>query len=167
VGFLDILLFHETKIPTVDMKVQVSFNFSKSKIQKKKKSPSSMRNGRFYTSNYRCKLQKMGLLYTHFFQNARKFLITPKKEKKRKKKLRNWKRGASPQSVKLRAVAQAPFFYTCFPLFLPATPTFFHMWSTPPHWLQLMPALPRRLLKFSNIHNFLSVAYKMMKFVPM
>jgi hypothetical protein len=28
VGFLVILLFHETKIPTVDMKVRVSSNFS-------------------------------------------------------------------------------------------------------------------------------------------
>jgi hypothetical protein len=29
------------------------------------KSPSSMRNGRFNTSKYRDKFQKMGLLYTH------------------------------------------------------------------------------------------------------
>jgi hypothetical protein len=32
VGFLGISLFHETKIPMVDMKVQVSSNFKKIKI---------------------------------------------------------------------------------------------------------------------------------------
>jgi hypothetical protein len=35
VGFLEISLFHETKIPTVDMKVQVSSNSNKRKIQEK------------------------------------------------------------------------------------------------------------------------------------
>jgi hypothetical protein len=83
------------------------------------------------------------------------------------KKTKKLEKGGQSAICQARAMAQAPFFYTFFPLFLPATPIFFHMWSTPPHWLQLMPALPRRLLKFSNIHNFLSVAYKMMKFVPM
>jgi hypothetical protein len=29
-----------------------------------------------------------------------------------------------------------------------------HMWSTLPHWLQLMPTLPKLLLETSNIHNF-------------
>jgi hypothetical protein len=56
-----ISLFHETKIPNLDMKVQVSSNFSK-KIWKKKKSPSSMKNGRLNTSKCRDKLQKMGVL---------------------------------------------------------------------------------------------------------
>jgi hypothetical protein len=47
------------------------------------KSPSSMRNGRFYPSKYRGKVQKMGVLYTHSpkmpspFPN---FLITPGKK---------------------------------------------------------------------------------------
>jgi hypothetical protein len=31
-----ISLFHETKIPTVDMKVQVSFNFRKKNMKKNK-----------------------------------------------------------------------------------------------------------------------------------
>jgi hypothetical protein len=44
--FLVISLFHETKILTVDKKVQVHSNFSKN-IWKKTKSPSSMKNGRF------------------------------------------------------------------------------------------------------------------------
>jgi hypothetical protein len=29
-----------------------------------------------------------------------------------------------------------------------------HMWSTLPHWLHHMPALPKLLLENSNIHNF-------------
>jgi hypothetical protein len=36
VEFLVISLFHETKIPTVDMKVQVSFNFRKKNMKKNK-----------------------------------------------------------------------------------------------------------------------------------
>jgi hypothetical protein len=44
-----ISFFHETKIPTVDMKVYMYSNFSKNKIWIKIKSPSSMRNGRFHT----------------------------------------------------------------------------------------------------------------------
>jgi hypothetical protein len=62
VEFLVISLFHETKIPMVDMKVQVYSNFSKK--FKKMKSLSSMRNGRFHTPKCRGKLQKMGVLYT-------------------------------------------------------------------------------------------------------
>jgi hypothetical protein len=60
VEFFVISLFHQTKIPTVDMKVQVYSNFRKNKIWKKIKSPSSMRNGRFNTSKCRGKLQKIG-----------------------------------------------------------------------------------------------------------
>jgi hypothetical protein len=60
--FLMISIFDETKIPTMDMKVQV---YSKLEIWKKVKSPISMRNGRLNTSKCRCKLQKMGVLYTH------------------------------------------------------------------------------------------------------
>jgi hypothetical protein len=59
VEFLVISLFHKTKIPTVDMMVQVSSNFKK-QMWKKMKSPNSMRNGRFNTSKFRGKLQKMG-----------------------------------------------------------------------------------------------------------
>jgi hypothetical protein len=65
VEFFVISLFYETKIPMVDMKVQVYSKFSKNKIWKKMKSPSSMRNGRFDTPKYRGKVQKMGVLYTH------------------------------------------------------------------------------------------------------
>jgi hypothetical protein len=65
VEFFVISLFYETKIPTVDMKVQVYSNFSKNKIWRKMKSPSSMRNGKFDTSKCRGKVQKMEVLYTH------------------------------------------------------------------------------------------------------
>jgi hypothetical protein len=37
--------------------------------------------------------------------------------------------------------------------------------STLAGWLQHMPALPKLLLKFSNIHNFWSIGPKIMKFV--
>jgi hypothetical protein len=47
------------------MKVQVYSKFSKNKIWKKMKSPSSMRNGRFDTPKYRVKVQKMGVLNIH------------------------------------------------------------------------------------------------------
>jgi hypothetical protein len=66
VEFLVNSLFHETKIPTMDMKVHVYSNFSK-KFGKigKMKFPSSMKNGRFHLPKCRDKLQKMGVLYTH------------------------------------------------------------------------------------------------------
>jgi hypothetical protein len=51
------------------------------------------------------------------------------------------------------------------PSFLPPTPKFLHMWSTLPHWLEHMPALPKLLQKTSNIHNFWFVGLKNMKFV--
>jgi hypothetical protein len=65
VEFLVISIFHETKIRTVDMKVQVYSKFRKNKISKEVKSPNSMRNGRFDTSKWRGKLEKMGVLCTH------------------------------------------------------------------------------------------------------
>jgi hypothetical protein len=49
----------------VDMKVLVSSKFNKKKNWKKLKSPSSMKNGRFNTSKYRGKVQKMEVLYIH------------------------------------------------------------------------------------------------------
>jgi hypothetical protein len=57
VEFLVISLFHEPKIPILDMKVQVSTNFSKN--WEKMKSPSSVRNGRVNTSKCRGNFQKM------------------------------------------------------------------------------------------------------------
>jgi hypothetical protein len=70
-----ISLFHETKIPMVDMKVQVYSRFSKNEIWKKMKSPSSMRNGRFYP--LKCRGKKWECC-TPFSQNARPILIIPK-----------------------------------------------------------------------------------------
>jgi hypothetical protein len=63
--FLVISLFHETKIPTMYMKVQVYSKFSKNKIRKQMKSPSSMRIGRFHPPKCRGKLQKMGVMYIY------------------------------------------------------------------------------------------------------
>jgi hypothetical protein len=98
-GFLLLLLFQETKIPT-DMKVQVSFNFRKNKIWKKIKSPSSMKNGRFNTSKCRGKVQKMGVLYIHspkMSGPSPNFLITSKKQVKIKfKKPKKIEKGAQP-----------------------------------------------------------------------
>jgi hypothetical protein len=51
-----------------------------------------------------------------------------------------------------------PFFFSFFP-------NFWALWSTPPHWLQHMSALPRLLLKTLNTHNFWSIGPKIMKFV--
>jgi hypothetical protein len=42
---------------------------------------------------------------------------------------------------------------------------FFHMWSILASWFQHMPAQPKLGLKTLNIHNFWSVAPKIMKFV--
>jgi hypothetical protein len=64
----------------VDMKVHVYSKFSKNKIWKKVKSPNSMRNGRFNTSKYRGKHQKMGVLYTHSSKIPGPFLKLPKKK---------------------------------------------------------------------------------------
>jgi hypothetical protein len=77
---LVISIFHETKIPTVDMKVQVYFKF-----WKKVKSPISMRNGTFNTSKCRGKLQKKGVLYTHSSKSPSPFPKLPKKNPKNKK----------------------------------------------------------------------------------
>jgi hypothetical protein len=44
------------------------------KISKKIKSPNSMRNGRFDTSKYREKLEKMGVLCTHSLNTPRPLL---------------------------------------------------------------------------------------------
>jgi hypothetical protein len=50
--------------------------------------------------------------------------------------------------------AGSPFCIPPAPFLLPLAPKILHMWSSLPHWLQHMPALPRLLLKTSNIHNF-------------
>jgi hypothetical protein len=76
--FLVISIFHETKIPTVDMKIQVYSKFRTNKIWKKVKSPISMRNGRYNTSKCRGKLQKMEVLYTHSPKSLGPFPKLPK-----------------------------------------------------------------------------------------
>jgi hypothetical protein len=60
VEFFVISLFHQTKIPTADMKVHVYSKFRRKKNWKKIKSPTSMRIGRVNTSKCRGKLQKKG-----------------------------------------------------------------------------------------------------------
>jgi hypothetical protein len=64
-GIFSEFTFHETKIPTVDTKVQMCSKFRKFFSWKKVKSPLSMNFGRISTSKCRGKLQKMGVLYTH------------------------------------------------------------------------------------------------------
>jgi hypothetical protein len=60
---------------------------------------------------------------------------------------------------------RVPFSVQVAPSFLHPSPLSWHMWSTLSHWFQHMPAMPRLLLKFSNTHNFWSVAPKIMNFV--
>jgi hypothetical protein len=50
-------------------------------------------------------------------------------------------------------------------LLIPAGHLFGLIWSTLVDWLQYLPALPKLLLKFSFLHNFLFVGPKIMKFV--
>jgi hypothetical protein len=73
------------------------------------KSPSSMRNGRFHPFKYRCKVQKMGVLYPPSFQNAKpipKLVKTSKKKKKKRKDGGRWAdKGSSSQTIKLWAMA--------------------------------------------------------------
>jgi hypothetical protein len=77
VEFVVISIFHQTKIRMVDMKAQVYSNFKKNKISKKIKSPNSMMNGRFDTSKWRRKLEKMGVLCTHSPKSPGPFPILP------------------------------------------------------------------------------------------
>ena len=73
VGFLVNSLFHEAKIPMVDMKVQVNSNFRIYFFLEKVQSPLSMNFERISTSKCSCKLQKMGVLYTHSPKNPSPF----------------------------------------------------------------------------------------------
>jgi hypothetical protein len=72
--------FYETKIPTVDMKVQMYSTFRKNKIKKKVKSPISMRNGTFNTSSVGAKnvASKNGGVYTHSSKSPGPFPKLPK-----------------------------------------------------------------------------------------
>jgi hypothetical protein len=83
VEFFVISIFHETKIRTVDMKVQVYSKFRKIKISKKVITPNSMRNGRFDTFKCRGKLEKMGVLCTHSSKSPSPFLQLPIKDLKK------------------------------------------------------------------------------------
>jgi hypothetical protein len=58
----------------------------------------------------------------------------------------------------------SPLFYPLPPFFSNPRPPPGHFWSTHSYWFQHMPALPKLLLKTSNIHNFWSVVPKIMKF---
>jgi hypothetical protein len=82
VEFLVITIFHETKIQTVNVKVQVYSKFRKK--SKKMKSPNFMRNGRFHTFKYRGKLEKMGALCTHSPKSPGPFPKLPKKKNSKK-----------------------------------------------------------------------------------
>jgi hypothetical protein len=75
-----ISILHETKNPTLYMKVPVHSNFRR-KEKEKVKSPNSMRNGRFNTFKCRGKLQKMGVLYIHSPKILGPFPKLPQKKK--------------------------------------------------------------------------------------
>jgi hypothetical protein len=68
--------------------------FRKNKISKKIKSPNSMRNGRFDTSKYRGKLDKMGVLCTNSPIIPGPFSKLPNKNLKKIKKIQ--KKGPCP-----------------------------------------------------------------------
>jgi hypothetical protein len=126
--------FHETRIPTVDRKVQVWTKFRIYFFWKKVKSPLSMNFGRISTSKCR-------VLYTHSLKSPGPF---PKLLKNlfflNKKISKNW----------VQLVGLYPFFL----IFFFHALHFIRKWSTLSHWLQYMPTLPRLLLETSSIHNF-------------
>jgi hypothetical protein len=62
---------------TEDMKVHVYSKFRKNKISKIINSPNSMRIGRFDTSKYRGKLEKMGVLCIHSPKSPGPFFKLP------------------------------------------------------------------------------------------
>jgi hypothetical protein len=102
-GILVISIFYETKIRTVDMKVHEYSKFRKNKISKKVKSINSMENGRFDTSKYRGKLEKMGVLCTHSPKSPGPF---PKLPIKKLKKINNFqKKGTRLTLSRCRPVA--------------------------------------------------------------
>jgi hypothetical protein len=70
-----ISLFHETKIPMVDRKVQVSSNFRKKKM---KKNEISKLHEEWKIHHFQA--SKNGGVVHPFSQNVRKFFITPNKE---------------------------------------------------------------------------------------
>jgi hypothetical protein len=129
VEFLVISIFHETKIRTVVMKVEVYSKFRKNKISKKVKSPNSMRNGRFYTSKCRGKIEKIGVLCTHSPISLGPFPKLPIIYKKKNLKFKKKEKGTRPtlSSIDLRptgdrwSLAGLPlffefFFFSCPPL---------------------------------------------------
>jgi hypothetical protein len=96
----------------------------------------------------------------------------PKKTKKKNPQKRAivWRihvpaRGRRAIASHRLAAAKCPELILCKRIFFPPTLNFLHMWSTLASWLQHMPALPKLLLKTSNIHNFWAVGPKMMNFV--
>jgi hypothetical protein len=99
-----ISVFHEMKIPMVDMKVQIYSKFRKNKISKKVKSPNSMRNGRFDTSKSRGKLEKMGVMCIHSPKSPGPFRKLPIRNLKKIKKFQ--KKGTRPTLSRCRPRAR-------------------------------------------------------------
>jgi hypothetical protein len=127
VGFLVNSLFHETKIPMIDMKVQVCSKFRNHFFWKIVKSPLSMNFGRISTSKCKGKLQIMGVLYTHSPKSFSSFPKLPKILKLKKKiKFKKWEqpnrrrwKSVGRRST-LASVGLFPFFLKFF-FFLPST----------------------------------------------
>jgi hypothetical protein len=184
VEFLVISIFYETKIRTVDMKAHVYSKFSKKKISKKKKSPNSMRNGRFDTSKWREKLEKMGVLCTHSPKSPGPFSKLPiknwpkcRRKHKKNSKIQKKKGQADPVQVLTRGRPATsgcppaagrhldrvglPLFFWIFFLWFP--PFFAQVVNS--CWLVLAHARPAQSSpKTSNSHNFWTVAPEIMKF---
>jgi hypothetical protein len=144
-----------------------------------------MTNGRFHTPKCRGNLQKMEVLYTHPLRSPGPcymqvplnyyFLSSHKKIQKNggsgnlasRTRLRPagrlvtiGRRGSRWPAVTDHVCMGFPLLHHPTSFFLPLTSKILHMWSTLPHWLQHMPALPKFLQKTSNIHNFWSIGPK-------
>jgi hypothetical protein len=130
------------------MKVQVYSNLSKNKNSKKIKSPSSMRNGRFNTSKYRGKLQKMGVMYTHSSIRLGPF------PKLQKNNLRKLKKLEKMELLSDRATAGCPNLTLCKEKNSSSCPLFFahvvNSSSLAPTYAHLAQTSPENF----NTHNF-------------
>jgi hypothetical protein len=163
VEFFVISVFHETKIRTVDLKVQVYSNFRKNKISKKVNSPNSMRNGRFSTSKCRGKLEKMGVLCTHSTKSPGPISKLSIKNLKKIKKIPKKRDQADPVQGRPATSGRPPAagrhldrvgLPLFFEFFFCTVLHFWSKWSTLAGWFQHKPALPRVHLKTSNTQNF-------------
>jgi hypothetical protein len=159
-----ISIFHGTKIPKVDIKVQVYSKFKINEIWKNVKSPISMGNGNLTLPNLGASFKKWGCSIPIL---PKAMAHSPNFKKKNSKNSKKFKKmGIGFDRAKCQPGPIRPYSHF-FEFFFPLALHFLRMWSTLVGWLQYMPTLPRLLLKTSNTHNFWSVAPKIMKFIFM